>query len=341
VADWRAGLNGDPLPWLLERSDPGPRHLALRELLDRPIDDPEVVEARAAAMTADPIASILSAQHPDGWWVQPGHGYAPKYSGTVWNLTFLDQLGADGRDLRVRRACEYVLDWTYALGGGFGAAPLRDGRAAPSSTIHCLTGNLLRALLDFGYGDDERVRQSIAWQAAAITGEGMPRWYGSSTSGPGFACAGNTGSPCAWGAVKAVRALARVPPDRRGPAESTALHAAVEFLLSRDPAVADYPIPEYNSKPSGSWFRLGFPTGYITDVLQNLEALCEAGAATDPRLDRAFSWLLARQDTSGRWVNEKPLQGKLTTDIDEPSRPSKWITLRAGRVLKARAAQMR
>jgi hypothetical protein len=340
MTHWRESLEGDPLSWLLEEGDPGPRHLALVQLLDRPVDDPEVVTARAAAMEADPIASILEAQHPEGWWVQPGHGYAPKYDGTVWNLIFLDQLGADGGDERIRRACEHVLEWSRAAGGGFGAGALRDGHAAPSATIHCLTGNLLRALLGFGYLEDERVRESLAWQAAVITGGEVERWY-ASTPGPGFACGANSGRPCAWGAVKALLALVRVPAERRGRTESAALRVAIDFLLSRDPAVADYPTPEYAARPSGSWFRLGFPTGYITDVLQNLEALCEAGLAADHRLDAAFDWLLAKQDSSGRWANERPLEGKMVRDIDRRGQASKWITLRACRVLKARAGEIR
>ena len=51
-----------------------------------------------------------------------------------------------------------------------------------------------------------------------------------------------------------------------------AIAAGADFLLSRDPAVADYPTP-YGGKPSESWFRFGYPLGYVTDVLQNLEAL--------------------------------------------------------------------
>ena len=57
-----AALRADPLDWLLEAKDPAVRHLALRQLLDRPDDDPDVVESRHAAMAADPIASILAAQ---------------------------------------------------------------------------------------------------------------------------------------------------------------------------------------------------------------------------------------------------------------------------------------
>src|SRR5512133_1834450 len=89
VSNWMKVLNGDPLPWLLGDDVPSVKHLALVSLLDRAADDPEVVRARQTATAAHPIAAILAAQHPDGYWVKPGHGYGPKYTGTVWNLIFL------------------------------------------------------------------------------------------------------------------------------------------------------------------------------------------------------------------------------------------------------------
>ena len=193
----------------------------------------------------------------------------------------------------------------------------------------------MRALIGFGWLDDARVRQAIDWQAAAITGESGIRFYRSSVPGPGFRCGANDGQPCAWGATKAVLALARVPAERRTPLTARALDAGVAFLLSHDPVDADYPMGWGNTKPNGSWFRLGFPSGYVTDVLQVLEALCEAGAAGDPRLDHAIRWLLSQQDERGRWANRYAYSGKMVVDIDEPGRPSRWVTLRACRVLKS------
>jgi hypothetical protein len=335
MGDWRDRLNGDPLPWLLDPANPAVRHLALRDLLDRPPDDPEVGAARSAATRADPIAAILVAQDPAGFWEKPGPGYGSKYTGTVWQLIFLDQLGADPDEPGVRAACAYVLAHTQAPTGGFGASgALREAAPPPSSVIHCLTGNLLRALIGFGWLDDERVGRAIAWEAAAITGEGNPT-FNATTPGPGFQCGANEGLPCAWGATKALLALARIPPESRAPAVVRAIDAGVEFLLSREPAVADYPMGYGNSKPSGSWFRLGFPSGYVADVLQVLEALVVAGAGRDPRLGHAVEWLLAQQDARGRWVNRYPYAGKMWVDIDEPGAPSRWVTLRACRVLRA------
>jgi hypothetical protein len=336
MGHWRDRLRGDPLPWLLEGSGPAVRHLALRDLVGVLADDPELAAARNAATTVAPIASILAAQHPDGWWAQPGPGYAPKYSGTTWQLVFLDQLGADPAHPGVRRACEYVLAHTQTPRGGFGywQGGVREAPPPPANAIHCLNGNLVRALIGFGWLADERVQRAIDWHAAAITGDGDVTWS-ANTPGPGFRCGANEGRPCAWGAAKAVLALSRVPASRRSPAVAAALEAGVAFLLSRDPAVADYPMPSRDSRPSSSWFKLGFPSGYVADVLQVLEALVEAGAGRDPRLANAVDWLLAQQDEQGRWANRYAYAGKMVVDIDQPGAPSPWVTLRACRVLAA------
>lgn len=337
MADWLDTLRGDPLPWLLDEATPAVRHLALRQLFGRPPDDPEVAAARNAAMHDRPIAAILAAQDPAGWWSKPGAGYGPKYASTVWSLVFLDQLGADGADTRIQAGCTYLIDHTQTTSGGFGAVASGEARPAPSTVVHCLNGNLLRALIGFGWLEDERVQRSIDWQAAAITGEGEIRFYKSSLPGPGFRCGANDGQPCAWGATKAVLALARIPAERRAPHVQRALEAGREFLLSRNPATADYPVGYGNTKPNGSWFKLGFPSGYVTDVLQVLEALADAGDAGDSRLRPALDWLLVQQDDRGRWLNRYAYEGKMVTDIDVPRQPSKWVTLRACRVLKAAA----
>jgi hypothetical protein len=86
-------------------------------------------------MAADPIASILAAQDPDGHWQKPGPGYATKYRRKVWQLIFLDQLGADPEEERVRRACEYVLAHSQAGNGGFGASGVAGAGSPPSARV--------------------------------------------------------------------------------------------------------------------------------------------------------------------------------------------------------------
>ena len=328
-----SGLDSAILDWLLEPEDPGVRHLALRDLLRLDPADPELVAARAAAMRTDPIASILAAQHPEGYWVKPGAGYGPKYSGTTWQVVFLEQLGADGDDPRVRAACDYLIGHTQSTSGGFG---YKAGERVPppSTVVHCLNGNLVRALVRLGWAADPRVQRAIAWEAEAVTGEGNMH-FNAATPGPGFRCGVNGGEPCGWGAAKGLLGLAAVPSALRTPAVERAIALGVEFLLSVDPSTAMYPMSAGNTRPNSSWFKLGFPLGYVADVLQVLEALVEAGAAGDPRLARAVEWLLGQRDRDGRWRNRYSYAGKLVKDIDRQGQPSKWVTLRACRVLRA------
>ena len=335
---WTDRLRRDPLPWLLEPDTPAVRAAALQRLLDRTPDDPDVSRARAAAMASDPIAATLAAQSPEGWWVKPGPGYAPKYTGTVWSLIFLDQLGADPADERIQRACSYVLEVCPTTAGGFGCSGShKEAPPPPSSVLHCLNGNLLRALIGFGHLDDPRVQAGVSWAARAITGTDAPRYYVSGTAGPGFACGANEAQPCAWGAAKEMLALARIPEAARTPEVCAAIDVGTEFLLSRDPVRADYPMGWGNTKPSTSWFRLGFPSGYVADVLQVLEVLAELGHARDAQLAASYEWLLGQQDADGRWLNRYAYNRKTWVDVEPQGAPSKWVTLRACTVLRAAA----
>jgi hypothetical protein len=333
---WQEHVRADPMPWLLAEDTPAVRAATLQRLLDLPPDAPEVRQARGAAMGVDPIKAILDAQDPAGWWAKPGPGYGPKYLGTVWQVIFLDQLGADPDHPQVARACDYVLRWCPTSAGGFGcSAAKKEAPPPPSAVIHCLNGNLLHALIGFGRLDDSRVQAAIDWAARTITGDGVARWYASGTSGPGFACAANDHQPCAWGALKELGALARVPAERRSPLVQRAVAGGVDFLFSRDPAVADYPMGWGNTRPSSSWFKLGFPSGYVADVLQTVEVLAALGHARDDRLAHALAWVESAQDGQGWWRNRYAYNGKTWVDIERQGQPSKWVTLRACAVLRA------
>lgn len=333
---WTRLLVDNPLLWLLEEDavNPGVRYFALKDLVGMPADCPDVVAAQAAVMNTGPVPAILAEQHPDGYWIKPG--YLPKYNGTMWSIIFLAQLGAAGDDARIRRACEHLFGYAVAEHGGLSA----DGRN--SGLIHCLQGNLCAALIDFGYLDDERLQRALDWLARSITGEGIApnteksasvHYLRSGNSGPDFECSANNHQPCAWGSVKALLALSKVPVARRTPAMNRALAAGAAFLLSRDPAAADYPMG-YAAKPNRSWFKFGYPIAYVTDVLQNLEVLVALGYGAHPCLSNGLELVLSKQDGQGRWPLEYTYNGKTWVDVEEKGKASKWVTLRALRVLK-------
>ncbi len=63
--------------------------------------------------------------------------------------------------------------------------------------------------------------------------------------------------------------------------------------------------------------------------------LVDLGYACDPRLTPALDKVRSKQDAEGRWRMETSFNGKMWVDIEEKGQPSKWVTLRALRVLGA------
>ena len=332
---WRAQLRADSLPWLLEPESAGVRYLALRDLLDCPPDDPELSSSRRRAHREGPIATVLERMEPGGYWVKPNAGYNPKYRSTHWSVILLAQLGASvHEDQRVASACEYVLDHALTPGGQFSY------NGAPSGTIDCLQGNLCWALLELDC-EDPRLDAAFEWLARSITGEGVapvgdreaPIHYFGYKCGPNFSCSANNRLPCAWGAVNEMLALGRLPRERRTPLIRRAIEQGVQFLFSVDPATAAYPTPR-SDKPNRSWWKFGFPVFYVTDVLQNVEALARLGYGKDPRLANALANVREKQDALGRWALDYDYAGKTWVDFGEKKQPGKWVTLRALRALK-------
>jgi hypothetical protein len=332
---WQEQLNGDSLSWLLEPDDPGVRYLAMRDLLERPADDPELISAQAAAHAEGPIADILDKMTDPGYWAEPGPGYRPKYRSTVWSLIMLAQLGASIQlDQRIEKACQYLFEHALTENGQFNIS------GTPSTTVDCLQGNLCATMLDLGF-EDARLEKAFEWMARSLTGEGVaplkdkkaPLRYYAGKCGPDFACGANNKLPCAWGGVKVMQAFGKLPQDQRTDLVERAIRKGVDFLLGVDPAEAAYPTG-WTDKPSGNWWKFGFPIFYVTDLLQNVEALVRLGYGKDPRLSNALQVIREKQDQNGRWTLEYDYTGKTWVDIGKKKQPNKWVTLRALWVLK-------
>jgi hypothetical protein len=322
-----------PLEWLLEPDDIGVKYLAMRDLLKT--SGKELLTVKKAAHTEGPIATVLAKMKDSGYWMQPGPGYNPKYTGTVWSVILLAQLGASPEiDRRVATACAYALDHNLTKDGHFSVNGL------PSGTVDCLQGNLCAALLDLGC-DDPRLDKAFEWMARSVTGEGVapaadktaPVRYYAYTCGPNFACGANDKKPCAWGATKVMLAFSKLPKEKRTPLIDRAIKAGVDFFFSKDPAKADYP-SGYSAKPSGNWWKFGFPVFYITDILQIGEALTGLGYGNDARLANTLKLIKGKQDERGRYVMEYDYTGKTWVDFGLKKQPNKWVTLRALRLLQ-------
>jgi hypothetical protein len=350
MVNWKEKLKGNPIPWLLDadKNQPAIRYFTLRDILGRDENDKEVKAAKAAIMASGPVPVILAAQHPEGYW-----GKKPGYTGTMPALVFLAQLGADGDDPRIRAGCEFLLSRYIANNGRLGGLALK---VMPDFN-YCFTGSMGAALIDLGWLNDQRLQTAMEWLAQAITGEGVADT--SSRKSPPFACSGrNANLPCAWGAIKAMIALNKVLPAQRTKNIQGAIKRGVDFLLSRDPAVADYPFGT-GTRPSSTWFKFYYPLRSEADVLQNLEVLAALGQAKNPKLANALDLVICKQNQQGRWLLERTykqladtqenkvvywyhnalrlyITGKELADIQEKKgQPSKWVTLRALRVLKA------
>ncbi len=340
---WQEQLKGNPLPWLLEKSEPGVRYLALRDLVGLGKDDPELKAACKLAHTQGPIAAILDHMAPPGYWAEPGPGYLPKYRATVWAIILLAQLGASiSEDERIARGCGYLLEHALTGAGQFSMS------GTPGGTIDCLQGNLLWALGELGCRDP-RLARAYEWMARSLTGEGLApledkqadlRFY-AGKCGPDFACGANNKLPCAWGAAKVMQAFSRLPLEKRTPLIERAIQRGLDFLFSVDLVSAAYPTG-YNEKPSGNWWKFGFPVFYVTDLLQVVEVLAGLGCTSDAALPadrgqnlaRALALVRDKQDAQGRWALEYDYSGKTWVDFGSKKQANKWVTLRVLRVLK-------
>jgi hypothetical protein len=332
---WKALLKADPLPWLLQEDPPGAAYLTYRFLLVDELETAQAERARQTAYREGPIGVILAHMQPEGYWEQPGAGYNPKYRSTVWSLIALAQLGARvSHDERISTACDYLLAHSLSEVASFSAS------GAPGATADCLHGNLLAALLDLGYSHP-RLDEAFDWMARSVTGDGVaplgekntPRRYYAGKCGPNFACGANNKLPCAWGAVKVMLAFGRLPLEQRTPQIEAAIRQGVDFLLGVDPATAAYPAG-WAEKPSGNWWKFGFPVFYITDILQIVEALASLGYGDDPRLANALKLVIDKQDDQGRWALEFDYRGKTWAEFGDKKQPNKWVTLRALRAIK-------
>ena len=305
---WQTLLHADPLPWLLEKSDPAVRALTLRQVLDRSPRDAELREAQQRAMSSPPISTLLKRERADGSWTGDNM-YVPKYQGTHWSNLLLIEYGADPGDPRVKRAARRVLeDLSSDDKGEMGWVLNRDHGGS------CFTGNVVRYVALAGFGNDPRleplvqrlVRDSRKFDAACwINGE----------------------DPCAWGYARLIWGLAALPESARTREVERSLRRGVEFLLSYKLERGRYPTA---TEPSYLWRQLSFPLFYQADVLFVLRAIDAAGEIDDPRAQPAIAWLLARQDRKGRWAGRAPYADRMASRVDA----SKWVTLQVLTLLK-------
>lgn len=313
------------LDWLLEDSQPSIRYLALRQLGGQSEAQPEVREAKARIRSSGWVAEILARRDPGGWWVDSRSLYTPKYVSTNWNLLALSDLGATRAIPEVRASCELWMDRSPLEGGGVGGNSKGKGH-------HCYTGNMARALIRFGYGDDRRVRKALDWlvQTAHPKG-GWTCW--SFDDGPS-----RSRTLDSW---EGLSALAAYPRSKWTPAMHRCADQAAEFYLQRE--------LHRQGTPYAPWYRFHWPVHYYYDLLVGLDILSALGYGGDPRLRFALEHLKKKRRSDGRWnldaiqpdvsarvaawYAKHPRRRPTPLAFERAGRPSKMITLIASRVL--------
>jgi len=331
VGDWKSVLKADPVDWLLETDNPSVRYFTLSQILDKPLSSSEVQAAKQAIMVAGVVPKILSKQNTSGYWEAPEKFYTAKYKGTVWQLIILAELGADGQDERVKKACEFILENAQdRTSGGFSAwLSVTVGGGRHSGVLPCLTGNMVWSLIRLGFLGDPRVERGIEWivkYQRFDDGEAYPPkiWpYEKATS-----CFGK--HSCHMGVVKALKALAEIPCEKRSAAVVDTLERGVEYLLKHHIYKRSHDLSKVSKH---GWLRFGFPLMYQTDVLEVLCILTSLGCK-DERMQEAVDLVISKQDEKGMWKLESTFNGRFQASIEHKGNSSKWVTLNALRVLK-------
>lgn len=310
------------IDWLLE-SDPAIRWQVMRDLLDAP--EAEWRAERAKVETEGWGARLLSHQDADGQWA--GGAFVPKdfgpdewrEEGQPWTATFsslslLREFGLDPSSERAR--------WTaLAIGRNSrwdeGGQPYWQGEVE-----ECINGRTVADGAYFGV-DVSPIVERLLGERLADGGWNCERANGSTRSS--FASTINV----LEGLLEYERATGGTPESRE------ARRSGEEYLLKRNLFRR-----LGNGEPADEKF-LSFlhPSRWRYDILRTLDyfraAATLTGTAPDPRLGEAIGHLRARRSADGTWPLDWSPRGRVWFELEDgPGHPSRWITLRALRVLR-------
>jgi hypothetical protein len=316
----------DALDWLLEGENPSVRYWALRDLLGLDENAPEVLGTRLEIMNSKPVASILSAQNPAGYWIHEEDMYLPKYTATTHQLLQLAEMGAT-RTPMIEKAIEQVYRFQRNSGHFLTELPKSEkGRDSVVKDGCCFDGNILLYLNHFEYLEDPRTQKLLDF---------IYDYYDDVNTG--WRCRSYPINPdavfpvnCYMGATKILKAFSMIPPEKRSQRMNEIIARETEKILENR-------VYKYLRNTDGSrkdkhgWKRFGFPLFYQSDLLEVMATLTRLGVH-DVRMGDAVN-IIRESQVDRRWLLKDSFNGKIWTDIEEKNKPSKWITLRAMYVL--------
>jgi hypothetical protein len=296
------------LEWLLD-SDPAIRWQVMRDLINAPTD--EVAEERARVAHEGWGARLLAAQGADGQW--SGGAYFPEWTSTTPTLQLLRQFGVDPTTDEVRHGIALVRAnsrWEHDQ------EPYFEGEVEP-----CINGQAVAIGAYFG----EDVRGIVGRLLAEQMEDG------------GWNCEQENGSTRGSfdTTINVLEGLLEFERFTGGDAEVTAARSrGQEYLLKRG-LFRRLSTGEVINPNTGGWLQFSFPNGWHYDVLRGLDYLREAGVAPDERVAEAIGVVESKRDADGRWPLEHAHHDQQLVDLGErEGEPSRWITLRALRVLR-------
>ena len=292
--------------WLLD-SDRAIRWQVMRDLIDAPVED--VAAERAKVATEGWGVQLLAAQDPDGRW--SGGTFFPEWVSTEATLTLLYRLGLDPTSEEARRAIAPVHEaarWDYDPNLRF-----FEGEVEP-----CINGRAVAIGAYFGQ-DVRRIVDRLLTEQMADGGWNCEQENGSTRGS--FDSTLNV----LEGLLEYERSA-----GTNGDVSAARIRGE-EYLLERRllRRLSDGEIPQKR------WLHLGFPNGWFYDVARVLDYLRSARPAPDERMSEALGILESKRDADGRWPLDHAYHDRLLVDLAESEgQPSRWITLRALRVLR-------
>ena len=303
------------IQWLLD-SDPSIRWQVMQDLIGAPAD--EVAAERARVATEGAGARLLALQGADGRW--GGAAWNRGWNSTMHVLMLLRDMGLDPASDQARRAVGLVRD--RVTWKGCGPQECDDNPFFAGEVEPCINGQVAAAGAYFG--------QDVRGIVDRLLGEQLPDggWNCEAANGSTRSSFNTT--------ICVLEALLEYELADGSSAEVTrARLRGQEYLLERR-LFRRLSTGEVINDRKGdhNWTRFAFPTWWHYDVLRGLEYMRRAGVVPDQRVTEAIELVESKRDSDGRWPLENQHPGTMAVELDEgEGRPSRWITLRALRVL--------
>ena len=303
------------IQWLLD-SDPSIRWQVMSDLTGAPAD--EIAAERAKVATEGWGAQLLALQSPDGRW--GGAAWNHGWDSTMHVLMLLREMGLDPAGDAAQRALALVRDRVTWRGCGPPECddnPFFDGELEP-----CINGQVGAVGAYFGQ-DVSGIIQRLLGEQLADGGWNCEAANGSTRS------SFNT-TICVLEALLEYEQVGGATPEVTA-ARLRGQEYLLERRLFRRRSTGEVIV---DRKGGAGWTHFAFPTWWHYDVLRGLEYLRRASVTPDQRVAEAIELVASKRDSDGRWPLEVQYSGRMPIEIDAGvGQPSRWITLRALRVL--------